>query len=253
MFDTYSEIFAERARSYHAAMKGAPRARDAEFRAVLDPLNGLPDGLLCDLPAGGCYLARHLRPGLEYVGVDPVDEFIVCGAQSKRRILQGQLDEVPLADGSVDYIVSLAGLHHEPDLRSVFREMRRLVRENGRVVISDVAAGTRPARFLNGFVARTNPLGHDGRFLDDTTAGILETVGFSVMEDELIPTPWVFATAADASRFARDLFGASLARTEEIETALAEDVGLSRTGVGTALDWCLRRIICTPASSAAIM
>ena len=38
MFDTYAEIFSERANSYHSAMKRWPRARDAEFRAALEPL-----------------------------------------------------------------------------------------------------------------------------------------------------------------------------------------------------------------------
>ena len=39
--------------------------------------------------------------------------------------------------------VSLAGLHHAPDLDAIFAEMRRLVRPEGWVVIADVPAGER--------------------------------------------------------------------------------------------------------------
>ena len=38
MFDTYAEIFEKRAADYHHAMRQSPRARDAEFLAVLDPI-----------------------------------------------------------------------------------------------------------------------------------------------------------------------------------------------------------------------
>ena len=129
LFDTYAEIFAERARSYHSAMEAFPRAREAEFRSVLEPFDGLPGGTLCDMPAGGGYLAHHLRPDLDTSALIPP-------ATSSRSVQRRQstssgpnLTDVPLESGSVDYVVSLAGLHHEPDLGGVFREMRRLVRE----------------------------------------------------------------------------------------------------------------------------
>ncbi len=246
VFTTYSEIFAERARSYHSAMQAVPSARDAEFRAVLEPLDDLPDGVLCDLPAGGGYLANHLRRGLQYVGVDPVDDFVASGAQGQVKIVRGRLDSVPLADNSVDYIVSLAGLHHEPDLQKIFREMRRLIRDNGRLVVCDVDAGSAPARFLNGFVAQTNPSGHDGRFLDATAETMLDCAGFSVEEDEVVPVPWTFSNIGEASRFARDLFGTSLADQDAIGSALAEQIGFSSVASRLELHWCLRRLVCAP-------
>lgn len=242
MFDTYAEIFAERARDYHAAMVACPSARDAEFEAVLEPLSGSPPGLLCDIPSGGGYLAPYLRPGMRYLGVEPAKDFLDASPAALERI-HGDITKVPLPDGTVDYIVSLAGLHHEPDLRQVFREMRRLVRPRGRVVIADVAAGTRPAGFLNGFVADNNPLGHDGRFLDDGTAGLLEDAGFEVAEDRLIDVPWSFASRTRAGAFCRQLFGMTSLAADDVAAALAELIGLDERGGRTQLGWQLRRFV----------
>jgi SAM-dependent methyltransferase len=245
VFDTYAEIFAERARSYHSAMEEMPLARQAELRAVLEPLDHLPAGRLCDLPAGGGYLAHHLKPGLVYVGVDPTGDFVALGSSGDVVIVKAELVDVPLASGSFDYVVSLAGLHHEPDLEAVFREMRRLLRDDGRLVIADVAEATPPARFLNGFVARTNPMGHNGRFLDEGTQSLLEEAGFSVLQDEIVTTPWIFEKFEEAGAFAARLFRTDEASGAEVAEALADEIGVERTGSEVHVNWCLRRIVCS--------
>ena len=242
MFDSYAEIFAERARDYHAAMVACPRARDAEFAAVLEPLAGHPDGLLCDIPSGGGYLAPYLRPGMRYVGVEPARDFLDASPDALERV-HGDLTGVPLPDQTVDYVVSLAGLHHEPSLARVFAEMRRLVRLGGRVVIADVAEGTRPARFLNGFVADHNPLGHDGRFLDDRTAELLDETGFAIADDGLIAVPWSFDTREQAGGFCRQLFGTTGLSAGAVADALADLIGLDEHDGRTRLHWQLRRIV----------
>jgi SAM-dependent methyltransferase len=247
VFDTYAEIFAERARGYHSAMEAHPRAREAEFRCVLDPLDDVPGGILCDMPAGGGYLARHLPPGFSYVGVDPAGDFVAAGAEAGARIVAAELSLVPLEADSVDHVVSLAGLHHEPNLAAVFREMRRLTRPGGRVVIADVAHATPPARFLNGFVARTNPKGHDGRFLNDDTAELLEGAGLTVLDDSIVAVPWTFSSVEEAASFAAQLFGTVSATPSEVADALSNEIGFTRDGPDVRLDWSLRRLVCTPA------
>lgn len=244
MFDTYAEIFAERARSYHSAMEAHPLAREAEFRCVLDPLDHLPGGTLCDMPAGGGYLAHHVRPDLDYVGVDPSSDFVAAGSRAAAKIVRAEPSDVPLESGSVDYVVSLAGLHHEPNLGAVFREMRRLVRSGGRVVIADVGHATPAACFLNGFVARTNPMGHDGRFLNDDTAPLLEAAGLTILEDAAVDVPWVFPDVEEAASFAAQLFGTLNATRPEVADALSNDLGFTPDGANVRLNWSLRRFIC---------
>ena len=243
MFDTYAEIFAQRAADYHHAMKASPRARDAEFSAVLEPLHGRASGLVCDMPSGGGYLADYLREGLDYIAIDPATDFFVEWPRPLQRLL-AEITNVPLADQSVDYVVSLAGLHHEPSLASVFAEMRRLLRPGGRAVLADVAVGTRPATFLNGFVAENCPLGHDGRFLDEETGPALEAAGLKVVDDRLLDVPWVFADLNEAGEFCRHLFGMTGLDATTVAEAMDREIGFAMDRGEPRLQWVLRRLVC---------
>ncbi len=243
MFDSYAEIFAQRGAAYHQAMAECPHARDAEFRAVLEPLRGRAGGLLCDLPSGGGYLAAHLPAGIRYVGIDPSDDFIDACPPGLDRI-KADVTAVPLADGSVDYIVSLAALHHEPDLAAVFREMRRLVRDGGRVVIADAAVDTPVATFLNGFVDEHNPMGHEGRFLDVRTFALLEGAGFSIVDDRLVPMYWTFDSLDEAGTFCRQLFWMPELDANAVAEAMDREIGFEVANGRPELRWALRRIVC---------
>jgi len=245
MFDTYAEIFAERAASYHRAMRDSPRARDAEFRAVLEPLGEQPRGVLCDLPSGGAYLAEHLPSGLRYIGVDPSEQFVeACPAGLS--LIKAEIASVPLADESADYVVSLAALHHEPDLPAVFAEVRRLLGRRGRAVIADIAVDTPPAVFLNGFVDRNNPMGHHGQFLDERLQPLLERAGFAIADDRLVQTPWRFDSVQQAGEFCRQLFWMPSLDAAAVAEAMEREIGFDSAGGSPSLKWVLRRIVCDP-------
>jgi SAM-dependent methyltransferase len=242
MFGSYAEIFAERGAAYHHAMAMCPNARDAEFRAVLEPLAGRT-GLLCDMPSGGGYLAAHLPSGMRYIGVDPSDDFIdACPAGVER--IKADITNVPLPDASFDCLVSLAALHHEPDLPVVFREMRRLLKRGGRAVIADVAVNTPPASFLNGFVDANNPMGHHGHFIHERTAGVIEEAGFSIADDMLVDMPWRFDSLAEAGAFCRQLFWMPKLNADEVAAAMDREIGFDLIDGRPRLGWVLRRIVC---------
>lgn len=242
MFDTYAQIFEKRAAEYHHAMRQSPRARDAEFLAVLEPIRDAAPGLVCDMPSGGGYLADYLWSGMDYLAVDPATDFFVEWPRPLQRLL-AEIGDVPLASQSVDYVISLAGLHHEPSLPRVFAEMRRLLRAGGRLVLADVAVDTAPANFLNGFVAANCPLGHDGRFLDEHCAPMVEAAGFRIADDRLMDLPWTFGSRTEAGEFCRNLFGVTGLGADETAEAMEREIGFDEDGNGPRLRWTLRRIV----------
>jgi SAM-dependent methyltransferase len=248
MFDTYEEIFAARAASYQAAMDRLPRARDREFLTVIEPVGARPGDRLCDMPAGGGYLQRYLPPDVAYVAVEPSALFVAnCPQGPNCTTVQAPIEHVPLPAGSMDHVVSLAGLHHCPDLAAVFGEMRRLLRPGGTLVVADVACGTPPAVFLNGYVDANNPLGHRGTFLDADTAGLLRAASFELVDDRAVEIPWTFDSAEDAGRYCSALFGIERIAPEEVAAAMTRELGTCPGSGRHTIRWELRRIICRAA------
>jgi arsenite methyltransferase len=57
------------------------------------------------------------------------------------RVLEGNAENIPLADGSVDVVTSNGVFNLVPDKRAAFAEIHRVLRPGGRVQIADIAVG----------------------------------------------------------------------------------------------------------------
>lgn len=241
---TYQAIFDARAARYHAAMAGWPRARDEEFAAVVPWLKLAPGQRLADLPCGGGYLSGHLPDGVDVIGVDPSASFAALGqAHAPHPVTHAPLTPSPVPAGSVDAVVSVAGLHHAPNLDEIFEAFRDAVRPGGRVVVADVERGTGPAVFLNGFVDAHNPQGHDGDFFHEGTAERLRGAGLEVEHDAVAEYRWRYPDDAGMAAFLRDLFGIE-ATDEAVLEAVARDLGMEDAEHEVSHGWSLRVIAC---------
>jgi len=244
----YKEIFDHRASPYEEAMAAQPRARDAEFQLAVGGIQGgLNDPVVLDMPSGGGYLNRHLPQAMDVVSLDPSFTFSALAAHNGVcSITQGRMERLPFRDGSFDVIISLAGLHHQPELGEVFAEARRVLdKENGQMIVCEVEKGTPPARFLNGFVDRHNVRGHEGRFVDGETHQVLSGAGFRIQHSAYYRYTWNFPNESAMVEFCRKLFGLN-ATDQQIRTELRGTLGVDDSDEGCHLQWGLRRFICRP-------
>jgi SAM-dependent methyltransferase len=239
MLDSYEEIFSERGDAYHEAMTRWPGAREEELRLLLDALLPRAGETLVDAPAGGGYLAARVPAGVRYVAVEAARPFFDrCPEDDRCTRVLSPLAKIALPDASADLITCLTGLHHEPDVGGALSEFARILRPGGRLGIADVRRGSKPDRFLNGFVHEHSRTGHRGVFFDETFADALREAG--LREVTLTPSPlrWRFSDASEMVAFMRLLFGVDLATDGDLHAALTEMLGTEPLpDGGIALRW----------------
>jgi SAM-dependent methyltransferase len=115
----------------------------ADWRAAVARHLGAGSGRrLLDLGAGtGMWAVAFASwfPGLEVIAVEPSE---AMRARCRHPyVLAGDAANIPLADGSVDAAWASTVIHHVPDLDATARELRRVLRSGGTVLIRSAFAG----------------------------------------------------------------------------------------------------------------
>lgn len=245
MFDTkrsYKDIFNQRADSYHEAMLRWPTARDQEFYAILDGLDVKPHQRVIDLPSGGGYLSWYAS-ACELHHVETSELFAeLCHSKSPYPSHITDLTDLPFEDNSADVVLSLAGLHHTENKSELFNELFRVLKPGGQLILADAAEGSVTARFLDGWMAAHNSMGHKGWFFNHTTIEQITEAGFSI--DSVIDRHyhWCYETVEEAAQYCKLMFGIDLATIDQIVSALNVELGFTPLDSGVGLNWQLRFI-----------
>jgi ubiquinone/menaquinone biosynthesis C-methylase UbiE len=218
MFNTYEDIFSQRANSYHQAMALYPLARQQEFESAVEYLDILPNSTICDVPSGGGYLRKYVSTASCFFHFLETSENF-ASATPKANNVKTQLckfEVLPLPSQSVDRLIMLAALHHIQKRHQVFKEFQRVLKPNGKILIADVEADTNTGNFLNTFVNKFNSMGHEGDFITPQLFPLFDELALDVISVNRPVLHWNFDNECSMITFCRNLFGLDKATDEDI-------------------------------------
>jgi len=118
-----------------------------------------PGEVVLDLGSGAgidlLLAAKKVGPGGRVIGVDMTDEMIARANENIRaenltnvEVRKGIIEDLPVESASVDWVISNCVINLSPEKPRVFREIARVLKPGGQMLVSDIVAHDLPEEIV---------------------------------------------------------------------------------------------------------
>jgi len=203
-----------------------------------------------DLGSGAgidCFLAaKKVGERGRVIGVDMTPEMVERARENARKsgfgnveFRLGEIENLPVADGTADVVISNCVINLSPDKERVFREVYRVLRPGGRMMVSDIVLERRlPEEIARSVAAYTGCIA--GASLKADYLGMIAAAGFDdvrVAGESALPLEaWSADPGAEAflkeTGLAAEGAAEALAGVKSVKVNGKEGPGLSLRGPG---------------------
>lgn len=129
-----------------------------------------PGQVVLDLGSGAgldlILAARKVGPTGKAIGLDMTPEMIEAANRNITKsglknieVRKGEMEKMPVASNSVDWIISNCVINLSPEKQAVFAESFRVLKPGGRVMISDIVTNDLPVHLRNNLMTWAGCLG----------------------------------------------------------------------------------------------
>jgi ubiquinone/menaquinone biosynthesis C-methylase UbiE len=170
---------------------------EATTRETLRRMPMTPTARVLDVGCGTGELLRRLRaryPGARLAGLDPVAEMLdvardkLSGTEDLRI---GYADSLPWASGSFDMVVSCNMFHYIAHPKTALREMARVIRPGGALVLTDWCDDYLWCRLCNLYLRLTNRAFYK-TYRQAECLALLRGMGFTEIRFERYKINWLW-------------------------------------------------------------